>query len=322
MTLIEEYLADLERRLSKSLAPEVVEARLREVKAHLLAATAEDCEELAIRRFGPPVLTAQAIVRQARGFETRSHVSLSLWSGIALAAAFVITGLWVEQAMTETALQVSVWVPFLVILLFARRCFQTRRWLTLPVSAWAVLGFAIIFVAMSFPPPLDPARSAERIKSTRQLLATWDRDAREVEAWRGGHTPTDSAPILTWSATTVYIPGLPIGIKTSPTPIYEIDRSMSHVVRPSEEWEANGEGWARTVEQNRKGMAVELAALESGRSRSVPPVEDRITLWLAGSGEIIAILAITNALALGFGRFRDWWLKRAHIGSKRRRLSA
>lgn len=311
MRASQEFLEELTRRLNKSLPKEVAEARLREVRSHLTASIAEDGEESALKRFGSAKATAQAIIRQARGFDSRSAASLSRTPGLVLALALTLAPLWMDWSMTPLSFLGMVWIPFFAVVLFAVRCYQTRRWLVLPAAGWSAIGFGLYFVlAGAFPVKLDASTSATQIRDAREAVAIWDRNQKEVDAWRTGIAPTDSAPYVRQSPTTDYIMGLPFGIRSSGAPVYDIDRFDHRQRNAFGSWDLYGKEWARTVADRRKSAGEYLAALQKGLARSPTPASEQFYFWKVAVGEIILILFASNALALLLGRLSDLRPKR------------
>lgn len=112
------------------------------MRTHLLAAAEEMGEAEALRLFGTPAATARSIVRQARGFDTRRVATLAVMPGFALAAALTACEMWMRRGMSEMGSMACLWIPFIALLLFAARCYGTRRWLAPHVALWSAAGFA------------------------------------------------------------------------------------------------------------------------------------------------------------------------------------
>jgi hypothetical protein len=77
MRPIDAYIAELRTSLGNRLDPAERQSRLREVRSHLEEAARAEGETIALGRFGPPVALARAILRQAKGYDSRTAASLS-----------------------------------------------------------------------------------------------------------------------------------------------------------------------------------------------------------------------------------------------------
>jgi len=307
----QDFLEELAHRLNKSLPKEVAEARLREMRSHVAAAVEEVGEDLALQRFGAPSAVAREIVRQARGFDSKSALSLSLWSGLLLAIGFIFSSLWMDRAMTWISLLAAAWVPFFGVLFFAVRCYQTRRWLVLPVAGWGAIGIGLYFVLSTiFPARLEASTRSSQIKGALEAVAIWDQNAKGVQAWRQGHPPTDTAPYAWHSPTSMYIVGLPFAVPISSPPIYDIEHFIPGQRDGIGSWRLYGEAWAKTVADRQKSAAEYLASLQKGLARPPTPVSDKLYFWKLAVAQLAAVLFTFNALALLLGRISEQWPRR------------
>ena len=318
MSPVEAYLADLRAALGDRLPPSIHEARLREARSHLIASAQDVGEAEAVTRYGRARVVANDLVRAHRGYDARSPWALSWGVGLGVAAAFLLPFLLVRTTSSfgPWQLQAMVWLPFLAVVAFAARCFQTRRWLAVPVVAWAALGMALVFLATT----VDDGRRAEPravlVARAENVLKTSELDARDAALWRAGRVPTNSVPYAMSRDTVTYVAGLPIPIRLHGEDTYAAERFPTPQSSATGAWKEHGDGWARTAEARLRWARESLASARAGRPLPLAPEDARgpSLLFSFALGQMALVLLGANVLALLMGKSAD--------GAPRRRRRA
>jgi hypothetical protein len=303
MSPIDAYLSDLRAALGDRLPPAEKNARLREVRAHLLEAAATEGEAIALSRFGAPATVARSIVRQARGYDTRSAAVLSRPAGVALAVSLFALFFGFESAGPMLALQAGYWLVFLVAALFGLRCLQTRRWLVLPVVAWSSLALAACFgISLAFPERIAPEKRHAAVAEAQRYVALLDREAQDVAAWRSGRTPDHVALGPNYLRPIYYLPGIPFGIVGRTEIMYGAQTFVNPLADADRNWAQYGEAWAKDLSVRRREAAQSLAAARAGLAHRPEQFAVQAGRCAVTSAVLAAVLLAFNALALLLGR--------------------
>lgn len=150
MSPIDAYLAELRAALGDRLPPSVHTARLRETRAHLLESAQGVGEAEAVRRYGRARAVANGLVRASRGYDARSAWSLALPLAAGFLAVGVASSLYILLTPRDQTWDFAMlgWRLglLLILLAFAGRVVQTRRWLAAPMAAAHAAGIALILL--------------------------------------------------------------------------------------------------------------------------------------------------------------------------------
>lgn len=171
--LIEDYLSNLESRLSHKLPKIEVAEHVKEVRSHISESVSclqiegeTHPDVIAVKRLGPDRLLAENLVRAKRGLDTRSS-----WRFIVLPAiCLAVFGAGVEIVNLNDSTPLSVetsltWLPGIFLALVSLAVIRSRRLLIGPLAAtFATFVLGITTVESVWGPFGISSYSAERRK--------------------------------------------------------------------------------------------------------------------------------------------------------------
>lgn len=179
MSPIKTYLFDLRTALGNRLPSELVEARVREARAHLLASADQVGETEAVRRYGRPRIVANGLVRTHRCYDSQSSWSLALPLAVSLTfvATLIVTIASGSIGQPHGPLMLVLARGYVVFffLAFIVKVIQTRRWLAGPLlsaQAASVL-LCLIVLELIHPAPLSAALGKDLLVALVRAGIVW-----------------------------------------------------------------------------------------------------------------------------------------------------
>lgn len=299
MSPVERALRELRVALGDRLPPATTEARLREAGGHLQMATVELGEKEAVRRFGPPRLVANEMVRVHRGYPTTSASRLAFAAGAVLCLAIFLPPAYMQMTLGQPQeFEKAVFLyrlPPLGLLAFLGRIVQTRRWLVLPGAFWATVACAatLAFCA-GFNPTIGERDLPVVRENVRREIAMWTERTENVAAWRRGGFPLHAPHLGRIEGTAHYSLA---SYMTSGE--YLTERVAKNREAAKADWQTNGAAWAKEVSERLENSRGNLAALPHMFPR-VPIPWGRLAGTLArGAGWSVVFMVFANAVTLG-----------------------
>jgi hypothetical protein len=339
---IDSYLSVLDRALRRQLQDDLRQSRIQEMRSHIAMSiqdlkaqgkSQDDAEQEALRNLGPAKFLAGDLIRQSRGYGHKSQWLLAMPPLLILLmlGAFSWTlSLTIPWASPEWA-SVLWWITKisapLILVVFALRVWQTRRWIVTPiVIATLLLVFlpALALQIRSIPVRVgdtfvvySAARKGEYRQQLQRSLSTEKSQLDEAEriydlVQKGQHAPVQTDGAIVPNSNQVIrgaaVTGTFIPIRYQEQPMYSVGLAVG-VKQPEADrrWKQDGAVAIADLRSTVEKLESMLANWQS------PPQGYFLEFWI-GSGLALATIAVHTLLLLCVNALILWIGTRARRG--------
>lgn len=319
---LDAYLNEVQKILSRHLPEQARAEKLAELRSHLhlackdarkQAGSDDDAAREAIRQMGSARVVAEDLIRQYKGFDTKSEWVLAekpLALAVAISAGFYIYPWFPGINAMEWRIQTMRWSGLLLLGVFGWSVWRSRRWLVRPLAiftvAWAVLGSLYAstqgiripgetLLGFSFAEN-RPIRKqmAEQVKSLDYRLARGERVLASIRA--GNHLTAEQLTLGVPSSNvlieTAYVPGSIYSPSRTRATAYYLT-SQAYGLPAEELWKREGDATIAYLRKQRDELRAALSSTDRLQQRVLPSA-----FTCLGVALHIAFLAAFNWLLL------------------------